>query len=211
MLFTNYHPLDATIISLSSEFGCPIIGGTGLEVLLNHYGAVHRRVRSDNDIDFLDVDHDGTARLMKRLRKLGFDSGRCSADDAMVTFSRPGIEVDILLDGGGVAPNADVFGSHLAKVGQLLILNECGMLFSKCTRVIDLQNGLDSGFGGNTATSSAAAKIKHDLGDMALLKLLMAQRNSYAEYRSLVEAFAPPSLSFDGDEPEPSPYFTLLY
>jgi hypothetical protein len=210
MLFTTYHPLDATIIGLSSEFGCPIIGGTGLEVLLNHYGVVHGRVRSDNDIDFLDLDAKGTGRLMRRLERLGLRRCGGHSGDALLTYAKDGIEVDILMDGGGVASSADVLGGHLVQVGQILVLNECGMLFSKLTRVIDLQNGLASGVDGGS--SSAAAKIQHDLGDVALLKQLMARRKSYAEYRALVEEFAPPSLMADGDcdENKPSPYFTLL-
>ena len=69
------------------------------------------------------------------------------------------------------------------------MVNECGMLFSKLNRIIDLQDGIIDN--PNHINTSAAEKIAHDLRDIKLLNLIKASKKSYSEFRLLIEEFVP--------------------
>lgn len=62
-----YSDLDEQVIEKATELGMPLIGGTALEILANHYGTSGVRKRSNNDLDFLSDDKAKIAKLRKYL------------------------------------------------------------------------------------------------------------------------------------------------
>lgn len=211
-LYTTYHSQDEEIIKLSSQYNCPLIGGTCIEILLNYFGIQHDRKRSDNDIDFLDLNPTDTKKLIAHLKKMGFKLYNGNVADAMISYEKPGITVDILLDRNGVSRNNEIFRTHLVCNRDFLLVNECGMLFSKLNRIIDLQEGIADN--PNQIYTSAAEKIEHDLRDIKLLNLIKASKKSYSEIRTLIEEFVPKIYKEDdyGNDVEVSQirYFNLI-
>ncbi len=181
--------------------------------MLNYYGIKQDRKRSDNDIDFLDLDPKDTKKLIAHLKKMGFKLyNGDNATDAMITYEKPNITVDILLDRNGFSGNTEIYKNHTLKIDGLLLVNECGMLFSKLNRIIDLQDGIIDN--PNHINTSAAEKIAHDLRDIKLLNLIKASKKSYSEFRLLIEEFVPKIYKEDDDgnevEISQSRYFNLV-
>ena len=220
---------------MSSQYYCPIIGGTGLEILLNYYQIQHQRIRSDNDIDFLDLNPTQTKKLIAHLKKMGFKLyNGDNVADAMVTYQKANITVDILLDRNGFSGNHEIYKNHTVTIDDILLINECGMLFSKLTRIIDLQAGITAtsdfynpalsdfynpkancwGFAIPVPISPAAQKIQHDMQDIKLLNLIKAAKKSHPEIRQLIEENVTKIYKEDenGEEVEISQtkYFSLI-
>ena len=57
-LFTVYSDVDSDIIREASKIDLYLIGGTAIEIWMNHFGLSANRKRSDNDFDFQDYKAD---------------------------------------------------------------------------------------------------------------------------------------------------------
>lgn len=96
-LFTTYTKLDSKIVDLATNCNCYLIGGTALELWMNHFGFELSRLRSDNDFDFLAVH--GEPLLDKFSEGLNKYKANEVVTDSMKSYiiKNPKIEVDLLI------------------------------------------------------------------------------------------------------------------
>jgi len=174
-LFSIYSPLDQTIIALSSQYRAPLIGGTALEMLVNHYQLPIARPRSINDIDFVCFrqPHADRAGLQQALLGLGLKIR--DENPFSVHLATPEVEADVLLSAD------DRFSQFYQQLGPYLLLDEVGQLLMKLDRFV------------------SANRLNHtqDKTDLLILLRLIGQTGRADELEAFLEKWNYDELYLD--------------
>ena len=124
-LFSIYDELDEEIIKEASKYDLYLIGGTAIEIWLNHLGIKGWRKRSNNDLDFLinKASNDQMNKFKDYLRKNGFTK------KSELNYNYNEIEIDFLevLD----EVNSDMF----KVVNSIKLMSPIFLFTSKFNRI----------------------------------------------------------------------------
>ncbi|MCM1441116.1 MAG: hypothetical protein NC131_18230 [Roseburia sp.] len=132
-LFEAYTPTDHQVAKDLGKFDCYLIGGTAIDYWCNKLGVKKTRHRSNNDIDFWTF---ASNPKLASLHKYLNDEGFSFVDGCyMITATRPGQELDILIDYERNLPK------HLfIKQDGLAIMSPIFLFASKFDRYLNTTN-----------------------------------------------------------------------
>jgi hypothetical protein len=137
---TEYTPFDRQVIALSKQYHQPLMGGTAVELLADHYGRPAPRPRTDNDLDFIHFRTEPwpLEDFLAALDGLGFKAIPADEDDPIFYYyhydaqGRCDVEVD-------VARTMDnTLASYLLTTAQALVLDPVAQLKYKLGRLAAL-------------------------------------------------------------------------
>ncbi len=110
---SRYTDLDDKVILKASKMGFPLIGGTALEIISNHYNVPGVRKRSDNDLDFLSKGNKYKLYFMNWIRE------HIPSDKVQIDFYDE-------------APSN--YRKYILNVDGVLVMNPVYLIWSKLTR-----------------------------------------------------------------------------
>lgn len=180
-LFTMYEKTDGDIVKLGNSKGLSLIGGTAIEIWMNHYRLPKSRIRSKNDFDFISPKVNN-GEVIEELTRRGFKI--TSTDAGITTLKSSDTEVDILVD-------TNIKASHITNVRGIQLVLPVYLFISKFNRYRSLIL---------RAARDEYAKVKVQRDESDLIDLLSIMNHRGDSDILLLESELPKLLKVDDQD-----------